>query len=182
MSATRIFDFQEELRASKSLDVDRRVRDVLIRLPGAAKVTEASKTNDKLGVDYWVELPGRHIGVDVKVRKTDFSKRPGGVLDLALETWSVVEARTVGWARNQDKLCDYILWIWLDSERNCLLPFLPLCHAMRCNWEQWRKSFKVESQPNNGYTSEMVLVPYSEIKSAMESFYFESGQPYYGDF
>jgi hypothetical protein len=143
------------------------VADILLSaIPNALSVTPAHKVNDRSGVDWWVECDGHHLGVDVKVREEDWSAKPEPQRadDLALETWSVVERSVVGWTRDAAKRTDYVLWLWKDTGRWCLIPFPLLCGVFSELWEEWRETYKPPFRQHTprwdgGYQSECIFVP-----------------------
>ena len=110
---------------------------------------------------------GKMLGVDAKVREIDWAATHPEEDDLALETWSVIEKQKVGWTRDESKRCDYILWLWTDSKRFCLVPFPMLCAAFKVRWREWKKIYKVRQQktPWHGgeYHSECVFVDRNEV-------------------
>jgi hypothetical protein len=69
----------------------------------------------------------------------------------------------IGWTRDSSKRCDYVLWLWQDTRRYCLLPFLPLCKVFSVNWTDWRERFRCAQQKTTlhgrTYQSECVFVP-----------------------
>jgi hypothetical protein len=158
------YGFDQQLIASKgvlqSCDVAEILRTVL---PGCLSAHEADKESDKSGVD-WIACmaSGRKVGVDVKHRTKDCMAY--GNDDLALETWSVVDKK-VGWTRDERKTCEWVLWVWADTGRFCLMPFLPLCAVFREKWQDWRIIYQPETQKTlatksrQGWKSECVFVP-----------------------
>ncbi len=132
---------------------------LLNHIPLAVKIERANKTDDRKGIDYWVTLQsGRVISVDVKVRGEDYA--PKGFDDLALETWSVMEKKVIGWTRDPNKQTDFILWLWKDTKRCVLLPFPWLCSIFIEYWEAWQKKYqKAWQNTENRYHSECVFVP-----------------------
>ena len=130
-------------------------------VPGAVRVEKASEQEDKKGTDWWIILSnGDRLAVDCKVRESDWAQR--GHDDLALETWSVIEANVPGWTRSEKKRTDYILWLWKETGRWCLIPFPMLCKVFSLRWEEWSKTYKVAKQRTPGlrpYHSECVFVP-----------------------
>ena len=163
------YGFNERLRMSSGVAAAATVRDVLLmQVPGALNIVPAASANDRLGVDWWVEMRGaRHLAVDAKIRERDWAADNPHEDDLALETWSVVENGVPGWTRDPDKRCDYILWIWRDTGRFCLIPFPMLCAVFSTHWQRWRGLYKTRQQftprPGGGYHSECVFVPRREV-------------------
>lgn len=159
------FDFSERLAMSQGYTVSRDVKDILLAaIPGSQSIEKASQSFDRMGVDWWVVMgDGHKLAVDAKIREEDWASKHPDEDDLALETWSVIENQVVGWTRNPSKRCDYILWLWQDTGRHCLLPFPMLCSVFGQNWEDWTSRFKTRRQrtPWGGgqYHSECVFVP-----------------------
>jgi len=139
------------------------VRDILLaNIPGSIDAREAGEADDRNGTDWWVDRTRGHpLGIDVKVRAKDWLLH--GEDDLALETWSNVEAGRVGWTRDMSKQTDFILWWWKETGRWCLIPFHMLCAIMLERWATWAEIYKTARQKtptgNGGYHSECVFVP-----------------------
>lgn len=157
------YDFGERLKMSQGVSQNKSIVDILRdNIPGAMRVNPANQCDDKQGTDWWVEMTnGDKLSVDCKVREEDWLKK--GHDDLALETWSVKEKYIAGWTRCADKRTDYVLWLWKDTGRWCLIPFQMLCKVFGDKWQEWSKLYKVSEQftPNygHGYHSECVFVP-----------------------
>lgn len=166
---TKQYAFAEQLKLSREKIVELATPILLAKIPGAVAVHPAHPSNDRRGTDFWVEHQrGVHLSVDVKVRAVDWAAKPEPERadDLALETWSVVETGKIGWTRDPDKRTDYVLWIWRDTGRSCLVPFGYLCYVFRKNWEKWSATYKVGRQftpEHGGYHSECVFVPRDEV-------------------
>lgn len=175
----RQYDFDDRLAMSHGVSENAEISSILIEnIPGALNAYQSHTRNDKQGTDWWVEhCTSRHLSVDCKVRSQDYSLK--GHDDLALESWSVIEANRVGWTRDDNKRSDYILWLWTDTKRWCLIPFPMLCSVMIDHWEQWRKDYKFARQHTpsgmNGYHSECIFVPRKIVWRAIFNKF--SGQP-----
>lgn len=169
----REYDFGERMAMSNGVAVVADVRSILLReIPGAVNVHQAAKANDRLGVDWWVEMTGaRLLAVDAKVREEDWAAGHPNEDDLALESWSVVENGIPGWTRDAKKKCDYVLWLWSDTGRFCLVPFPMLCAVFSEHWQDWCGRYKVRQQftprQDGGYHSECVFVPRRELWAAV---------------
>jgi len=169
------YDFKERMAFSDGHVAVATVEEVcLTNIPGAETIERSTAKSDRNGVDWWVYRRGANaLAIDAKVRDEDWSVKPLPYRadDLALETWSVVEAQVVGWTRNENKSTDYILWLWKDTGRWCLVSFPMLCSVMQDNWEAWRQAYKHRQQftptNNGGYHSECVFVPRREIWKAI---------------
>lgn len=141
------YGFDEQLEMSQGHAVNASVGDVLLaNIPGAVSVCQSNESDDKKGTDWWIELANKkRVSIDCKVREHDCITQYDAD-DIALETWSVIENRIVGWTRNQDKETDYILWLWKDSGRWLLIPFSMLCGVFTDNWKLWRKQYRTAIQ------------------------------------
>jgi len=158
------YGFDQQLIASNGVIASCDVATILsARLPGCIRVQKMDPETDRSGVDWWAELSnGRKVGVDFKGRAKDC--RAYGNDDLALETWSVIGSK-VGWTRDASKVCEWILWVWSDTGRFCLMPFPPLCGVFQKNWVRWLQEFPDSTQTTpatkgrSGWKSECVFVP-----------------------
>ena len=165
------YDFNERMAFSDGNMPQATVETVcMTQIPDAVSVERASTRNDRHGVDWWVyRKHSAALAIDAKVREEDWAAKPHPLTadDLALETWSVVEKEVVGWTRDTSKQTDYILWIWVDTGRWCLVSFPMLCAVMQDNWKQWLSSYKNSRQSTTReygtYHSECVFVPRREV-------------------
>lgn len=158
------YGFFEQIEMSQGHAVNASVGDVLMaNVPGAIQVVQSSIADDRKGTDWWVVLGNKkRLSVDCKVRQDDCIVKFKAD-DIALETWSVIEHRVIGWTRNPDKETDYILWLWKDTGRWLLIPFTMLCGAFIDNWRLWRKQYRtaIQKTTENGivkWHSECVFV------------------------
>ena len=163
------YGFEERLAMSSGVAASADVRSILLKhIPGAVNAHQAATVNDRQGIDWWVEMStAKHLAVDAKVREQDWAARNPHEDDLALESWSVVEKQVPGWTRDVNKKCDYVLWLWKDTGRFCLVPFPMLCGVFSRRWQSWRVDYKTRQQhtprANGGYHSECVFVPRREL-------------------
>lgn len=167
------YGFADRLAMSQGTSTNNNVAEILVQnIPAAVSAHQAHSSNDRTGTDWWVELStSKHLSVDCKVRGEDWAKKTNPQDDLALETWSVVEKNVVGWTRDLTKKSDYILWLWTDSGRWCLVPFPMLCKVFELNWKVWREQHKTRRQftprQSGGYHSECVFVPRRAVWAEM---------------
>ena len=162
-----VFDFEGRLALSEGIEKTHDLKKILLEnIPGAIEIIKASSIEDINGTDYWVVLEnGQKISIDKKIRNEDWSvKEKGSQDDLALETWSNVERSKIGWTRDQKKRTDYIIWVWKDTGRWCLIPFRMLCQIFEEKWQEWGTIYKISRQttpvPGDGcYQSECIFVP-----------------------
>ncbi len=167
------YGFDAQLALSHGNSASRSVEQILlVNIPGACKTIPAHASNDRNGTDWWIEHEsGRFLSVDCKIREHDCAKYHAD--DLALETWSVVEKKIPGWTLNEKKRTDYVLWLWLDTGRWCLVPFPMLCKAFQAKHSEWKKKYKTAQQytSERNYHSECVFVPRKEVWAEMYRIY-----------
>jgi hypothetical protein len=165
------YEFGERLAMSHAESSNGDIGAILVgQIPGALSAHPAHLVNDRHGVDWYVEMPGRHLGVDCKVRSEDWSKRADPCDDIALEIWSVEEKGIRGWTADTDKRCDYILWLWKDTGRWMLVPFQMLLAVFVERLPEWEVRFKIARQftpGNGGYHSVCIFVPRREVWAAI---------------
>ena len=165
MSEPTDYEFDERKALSQGISENKNVRDILLEnIPGAVNAIVAHQINDRQGTDWWVEhQASKFISVDCKVRSEDWAATHPDEDDLALETYSVVESDVCGWTRDKAKRTDYVLWLWIDSGRWCLVPFPMLCAVFEQHWKDWRLTYKRRRQrtpwKGGSYLSECVFVP-----------------------
>jgi hypothetical protein len=171
------YGFAERLAFSHGQTRNAKIETILLaEIPGAVSVEKAELADDRNGTDYWVNRQNGHaLSVDAKVRAQDWTLR--GADDLALEVWSVVERKKLGWTRDQNKQTDYIIWLWADTGRWCLVPFPMLCSVARRMMPKWCQSYKTAEQwtPDGQYHSMCVFVPRRVVWAEMYRAF--GGQP-----
>jgi len=155
--------FAATKRASETDRVEALVRRVLAEcFPDALGIHKAHSKNDMVGADYWIEMAhGRFIAVDCKVRAVDYAT--SGKPDLALETWANLEREKPGWTRDPGKLSDFILWLWTDTQRHCLVCYPMLRAVFSRRWQEWARRYrtarqKTQSESGAAYTSECLFI------------------------
>jgi hypothetical protein len=176
------YSFGNQLVMSQGVCLSQDVAAILLgAIPGAVAVQPAHQSNDRHGTDYWVEhARGAHLSVDVKIRREDWAAKPepDRADDLALEVWSVKEKNKIGWTRDAGKRTDYVLWLWVDTGRWCLVPFAMLCAVFQDKWKEWSTCYGTSEQftpEYGGYHSQCVFVPRDVVWS--EIYYRYGGQP-----
>lgn len=173
------YEFNEKLKASEGVCTSANIEKIVLEnIAGSVAVNKSHAVNDRSGTDWWVECRnGTHLSIDAKVREQDWSLR--GFDDLALETFSVVEKNKIGWTLDHNKRTDFVLWLWKDTGRWCMIPFPMLCTVFTEKKDDWTNRFKVAKQytPNHGgYHSECVFVPRDEVWSEIYRRYAGSTQ------
>lgn len=169
----REYGFDERLEMSEGVCDDQNIAALLVaRIRGAVAAHRSHVSNDRTGVDWWVELESqdRHLGVDVKARAEDYALR--GADDYALETWSVVEDKVPGWTRDALKKTDYILFFWAETGRFALVPFRLLLAVFEEKWELWSSMYRTAVQRTTGgrgrdWHSQCVFVPRRVVWGAL---------------
>ena len=179
------YGFSERMVMSNGVVATTNIEEILTEhLPGITQVVRASADEDRSGTDWWACTTARRLSIDAKVREQDWSLKNRD--DLALEIYSVEseydrdgawlpipeERRKVGWTRDANKTTDYVLWLWKDTGRFCLVPFPMLCRIYDDLWASWffdygssrqRTPFKKGQRGFNddavGYHSECSVIP-----------------------
>jgi len=170
MTESVYYDFAERAAMSHGVSASDSVADILMQnVPGAVRIEASTLAEDKSGTDWWVRRYSDYdLAVDCKVREEDWSVKPEAVRadDLALEIWSVKENKIPGWTLRQDKRTDYVLWLWSDTGRWCLIPFPMLCAVFRENGRRWcdrehgyKRATQTSRNGGSQWTSECVFVP-----------------------
>jgi len=169
------FGFDEQLAMSEGVCETGDIESMILGcIPGSVAVHRAHESNDRSGVDYWVEHERlRHLAVDVKCRDEDYATK--GFDDLALEVASVMPENgrggAIGWTLNTKKNCDYILWLWRDTGRFCIVPFHLLCKVFRKHKDAWCREYKTaiqtSRQGSRTWRSQCVFVPRREVWAAI---------------
>lgn len=169
-SSIKDYSFQGQIVMSTGSAVHHGVKQILLdNIPGACTIEKALMVDDKSGVDYWVyrEL-ARPLAIDAKIRGLDPIEEYGED-DLALELWSVIETKKIGWTLDTSKQSDYILWLFEPSLRWVLIPFPMLCAVFAEHKDSWALSYKnaVQSSDDGSWHSRCVFVPRREIWAAI---------------
>jgi hypothetical protein len=163
----RQYEFHEKLKASEGVCESASIESIVLSsIAGAVSVVKSTECDDRNGTDWWVECENNNrLSIDAKVRDQDWSRK--GHDDLALETFSVVEKNIYGWTLDKTKRTDFILWLWKDTGRWCMVPFPMLCTVFHENLAAWVAKYKVARQftprVGGGYHSECVFVPRREL-------------------
>lgn len=179
------YGFSDRMVMSNGVVATANIEEILSdHLPGIKQVVRASAAEDRNGTDWWACTASRRLSIDAKVREQDWSLKKRD--DLALELFSIEseydregtwlsipeDKRRVGWTRDANKTTDYVLWLWKDTGRFCLVPFPMLCRVYQDAWEAWafiygscrqRTPFKKGHRGFNedavGYHSECSFIP-----------------------
>ncbi len=136
-------------------------------IPNCHKIKKTSLAQDKKGVDYVVTLKGgAEILIDAKTREKGCSRYWNyGEPELALEIYSVVEQKKLGWTLSDATGVDYILYTFdkRDSDKYFLLPFQLLRKIFWLNGKKWVKKYGCKTQESDSWHSCAVFVPASKV-------------------
>ena len=130
--------------------------------PNHISVTDMAHTHADIncGIDKLIVMPnGKTIRVDEKVRRRDYG-------DIAIETISNDKTGALGWIE-KDLLCDYIAYVFIDTGRVFLLPFIQLKNAWRDNKSVWIAEYGTKTAKNLDYFSHFVCVPIAVLFKAL---------------
>jgi hypothetical protein len=167
MGNVKSFDFAEQLAMSDSPAVAALVEPFLRkRFPGALAFRRAHETNDRAGADIIVEFPHCQFRfVDLKVRSSDY--RALGKADVALEVWSNRERGSVGWALDESKVTDWLLFVWTDTRRTLMLDARAVRAVTKSNLPRWQASHQNADQRtavgSRNYSSSVIFVSTDEL-------------------
>jgi len=173
-----VHDFRERLEWSASLS-DEPSWEAFYRSiwPDINRIVQVEGRcwDQKHGIDREVVLNnGRRFTIDEKKRAKDYG-------DVLLEVWSVCdsdgtaitgnpETRKIGWALDDEKRCDFIVYAIPSADKAYLLPFEILRLALKSNMREWA-SLRGCRWPvlakNRGYYTASIAVPWPILKDAM---------------
>lgn len=165
------FDFYAQRAMSESAEAQDLIRNHLARLfPDSLTIRKAAMENDKLGADYWIEFRhGQFRAVDVKVRAEDWKAK--GKPDIALEIWANREKRKPGWTIDNNKLTDYVLFVWLDTGRADLFDFRLLKAVTLANLDEWSGNRQTSNQTTAStrgrYSASCMFISGRELHAAI---------------
>lgn len=177
------YSFTDQVASSQDAETNSFIRQKLLDIvPGAIRVEKANLPDDKDGTDWWVHILRRPapLSFDCKVREEDCRKYNKD--DLALETWAAMHPALDepvdnpqkfvgdkrGWTLDVSKRTDFVLWLWKDTKRWCVFPFIPLLHRFIKNQHVWTAEYGPPKRqytpydPETGrgdYHSECIFVP-----------------------
>lgn len=167
----RYNDFNQKLRYSLG-EQQKFDHEILKKhIPFCDKVEKTDIETDRTGVDYVATLRGGAvIYIDAKTREKGCSKYWNGEPELAIETWSVVEQKKVGWTFKENSNVDYILYTFPESDckEYFFIPFQLLRKVAVENYRAWTKKYKPKFQANKDYRSQAMFVPASVVLNAIE--------------
>ena len=130
--------------------------------------TPVDSKADIAGADYIVSFKNGGVKrVDLKAREHDYCQN-----DVVIETISNMEECTAGWALDNNKTTDIVIFVCIDTGSYQILPFPQLLRVAQDNHKRWRNMYKViyqktrdkrPSRKRDYYTSQAVIVPVKDI-------------------
>lgn len=141
-----------------------RVKTVLAAEIEAVSVKVSSRSEDHNGIDYWAMLKdGHEVGIELKRRRINYG-------DIYLETVSRVEEGIVGWAVDDHKRSDLLLFLWPDW--HLLIGYPQLRATFKRNRARYEKAYGLKrAATKRGDTllwhTENVPVPIAVLLSDM---------------
>lgn len=123
--------------------------------------------HQRAGVDRVLTLADSSIvRVDEKVRREHWP-------DIALQVWSDIDRKILGWAR-KDALCDYVAYAFEPTRTCYLMPFLLLRRALELDGRTWwkaaeeeRDGFRIVRAQNRDWITVSLAVPTAVLLDAL---------------
>ena len=159
-------DFYEKLRYSLGEQQTFDCNILKSHIPNCIEIKKTDTATDKTGIDYIAVLDGgAKIYIDAKTRTPGCSRYWHGEPELAIEMWSVVEKKKVGWTFSKKTNVDYILYTFPKEDYSgyFFIPFQLLRSAAKHCYPEWKKRYPKYYQQNNGYTSQAMFIPASVL-------------------
>lgn len=159
--------WSEKLEYSLSIQQEFDIQILKKHITNCKSIVKTDEKQDKSGVDYIAKLnDGAEILIDAKTRLKGSSKYwKFGEPELALEVYSVVENKKLGWTLNDTTNVDYILYTFdkSDAEVYYFIPFQLLRKAFWLNGKEWAKKYGYKIQASDSWHSSAVFVPASTV-------------------
>ena len=154
--------WQGKLTFSQS-KIDSDIQAIKKYFPQCVAVEKTDVEIDRQGVDYIATLRGgAKIFIDAKTREKGASRYwKHGVPEIALEIYSVVEQKKIGWTLSSSSKAHYILYTFdaADSEEFYMFPFQILRKAFYKNGRRWIDEYGQKTQASDKWHSSAVFVP-----------------------
>lgn len=166
----RDFDFHERLQWSKGTRQESTQDTIKAMIDGCVDVREATRDEERVGVDFVATLRGGAMVLIDEKRRDDGAAKywRHAQPELALEVYSVVETRVAGWTLSEAKATDYVLFTFSEVPDCYLLPFQQLRVAFRRKFAEWRSLFRCADQCTEGrYHSRAIFVPVDLVVEAI---------------
>lgn len=162
--------WQDKLTYSQS-KIDSDIQTIKKYFPHCIAVEKTPAEIDRQGVDYIVTLHGgAKIFIDAKTRERGASRYwKHGVPEIALEIYSVVEQKKLGWTLSGTSKAHYILYTFdaADSELFYMFPFQILRKVFYENGQRWIDEYGQKTQASDGWHSSAVFVPADVVLQAV---------------
>lgn len=163
--------WQDKLNYSQA-KVDSDMAIIKNYFPRCVDVQKSSLEEDKNGVDYIATLTGgAKIFIDAKTRERGASRYwKHGEPELALEWYSVVETKKIGWTLSGSAPVHYILYTFnpADTDKFYMLPFQMLRKVFLEKSIEWRALYGEKTQVSDSWHSSAIFVPASVVLSAIQ--------------
>ena len=158
-----VFDFDKQHAASQTAEVHALVRRVMFeKFDGELLSIHASHTeNDKRGSDYLLEFHnGKVEHLDVKNRTIDYYPKANAPIEYRT-------GQKDGWTIDTSKITDWVLFLYLDTERASLHSARMLRTVARIHRDQWQHTHQQSTQVSTGgYSSPCVYLTDHELWAA----------------
>lgn len=158
----RVFNFDKQLAASQTADVDKLVTRALREKFGdeLLNIHRSHEHNDRLGSDYALEfIGGKYEHLDVKIRSKDYAPN-----NVALEYRT---GKKDGWVIDTSKITDWLLFVWMDTGKSSLHHARMLRVIARKYEQEWQQTAHQSTQTSNGgYSSPAMYLSDRDIWAA----------------
>lgn len=168
---SQLADFDADYAFSSNAYADALVRRAAYRLiPGCSGVSRATKAEDRAGVDYWVVTRDRRLGLDLKLRRSDYGAARGASVDCVVELES---SGTDGWLLKAG--ADLLLFACADTGRFELFAAKDLRIAVLLNLRRWvaagqvREIVTKSQRHGRTWESRAVIVSADLIREAVDA-------------
>lgn len=162
--------WQDKLSYSHS-KIDSDIQIIKEYFPHCTDVTKTSVDVDRQGIDYVATLQdGAKIFIDAKTREKGASRYwKYGSPEIALEIYSVVEQKKLGWTLSGTSKAHYILYTFdkSDCENFYMFPFQSLRKAFFENGRRWVETYGTKTQSSDRWHSSAVFVPADIVLQAI---------------
>ncbi len=155
------------LNESSNRKFDNRIIEILKDHFGQdVKIIKNLVDTDDKGIDWIVfDRNGNRINIDIKIRNWTKSRSE----DIVLELYSNLETGKIGWAKDNSKKTNMILWYWTGDDQFYFAQFKDILKVVREHEYEWSMNYwrKQETDTGNGYHSSSIFLPISEYENAV---------------
>lgn len=164
--------WQDKLTFSQS-KIDSDIQVIKKYFPHCLTVEKTDVELDRQGIDYIGTLRGgAKIFIDAKTREKGASRYwKHGAPEIALEIYSIVEQKKLGWALSGTSKAHYILYTFdvTDSENFYMFPFQLLRKVFYENGRHWIDEYGQKTQVSDNWHSSAVFVPANVVVQAISA-------------